>query len=282
MPTPDGAVWFGVSLVTFLGDPLVITGLGVTLYWFSGWPPGIGDRLDPERRALLFTAIVGGLALSSALKTGFAMERPPGAADLPGVAGIPDVVVPIYTWIVGPGGHAFPSGHATAATVGWLGVAWAYRGKHRTRALVLAGGLVAAIAASRVALGVHRPHEVLAGIGVGVVLLASTFDVLGRPRRAFALAGMIGVAGPVVVGLTGDSLLIAGVALGTVIGREWAQGDRMTMAVPFLTTLLGVVLVAGVTFVRSGAYETGLALAGVGGGATIVAGQRVIRRSKNE
>ena len=283
MASLDAAVWFGVSLVTLLGDPLVIAGLGFGLYWFGGWVPVIGDRLDEPRVELAFATIAGALALSAALKTGFALERPPGAAALPGTAGMPDIVVPIYTWIVGPGGHAFPSGHATAATVGWLGLAWAYRGKNRDRALVLAGGLVVAIATSRVVLGVHRPHEVLAGIGVGLAYLLVTFGLLRRPRRTFALAGLFGVAGPIVVGLTGDSLLVAGVALGMTVGWEFArERDRPAVTLPVLATVLGAVVLAGATFVRSGTFETGVALLGVGGGATIVAGQRVIRRVKNE
>ena len=138
MSALDGAVWFCVSLVTLLGDPLVIGGLALLVYWFGDRLPVIGDGLDPDRGALVLATIVGALALSSALKTGFGLERPPGAADLPGVAGMPDIVVPLYTWIVGPGGHAFPSGHATAATVGWLGLAWALRGKDRGRTLALA------------------------------------------------------------------------------------------------------------------------------------------------
>jgi len=274
----DGAIWFCVSLVTLLGDPLVIGGMGLAVYWFGDVLPGIGDHLEPDRGALAFGTIVGALALSTALKTGFGIARLPGAADLPGLAGMPDVVVPVYTWIVGPGGHAFPSGHATAAAVGWLGLAWATRGENRGRALAIAGGLVVAIAASRVALGVHRPHEVLAGIGVGLAYLVVTFGLLGRPRRAFALAGVIGVAGPL-VGVTGDSLLVAGVALGTAVGWEFAhERDRLAVTPPVLVTLIAVVSVAGVTVVRSGAIETAVALAGIASGATIVAGQRWVQK----
>lgn len=286
MSALESAAWFGVSLVTLLGDPLVIAGLGFAVYWFGDQIPTIGDRiseigprLDPDRRALAFAAITGALALSAALKTGFGIARLPGAADLPGLASMPDIVVPVYTWIVGPGGHAFPSGHATAATVGWLGLARASRGENRNRGLALAGGLVVAIAASRVALGVHRPHEVLAGIGVGLAYLVVTVGLLEGARRAFALAGVIGVAGPIAVGLTGDSLLVAGVALGTAIGWELTR-EREGVAVtgPAVATLLGALVVVVATAGRSGAFETAVALVGIGGGATIVAGQRWVQK----
>lgn len=274
------AGWFGVSLVTLLGDPLVLAGLGLGAFRFGDRLPAVGDRLESRRHALAFATIVGALALSAALKAGFGLTRLPGAADLPGVAGMPDAFVPIYTWIVGPGGHAFPSGHATAATVGWLGLAWAFRGKHRNRTLFLAGCLIAAISASRIALGVHRPHEVLAGVAVGLAYLLVAFGVLGTPRRAFALAGLFGVVGPVTVGLTGDGLLAAAVALGTAVG--WEPTRRRGAAVSTATALFGVFLLAGVTFVRSGLIQTGVALAGVGSGTAMVIGRNRGRDSKNE
>lgn len=279
MSALESAGWFGVSLVTLLGDPLVIGGLSFAVYWFGNVTPGIDGRFDRDRGALAFAAVVGALALSTALKTGFGIARLPGAADLPGLASMPDGVVPVYTWIVGPGGYAFPSGHATAATVGWLGLAWAVRAEKRRRAVILAGGLAVAIAASRVALGVHRPREVLAGIGVGLAYLIVTFGLLERPRRAFALAGVIGVAGPVVVGLTGDSLLVAGVALGTIVGWELTrERERLPVTPPVVVTLIAVVSVAGVTVVRSGAIEAAVTLVGIAGGATIVAGQRWMQK----
>ncbi|CCQ33636.1 PAP2 family protein [Halorhabdus tiamatea SARL4B] len=279
MSALEGAVWFGVSLVTLLGDPLVIGGLGFVVYWFGDVTRGIGGQFDPDRSALAFAAVVGALALSTALKTGFGIARLPGAADLPGLASMPDVVVPVYTWIVGPGGHAFPSGHATAATVGWLGLAWAVRGENRNRGLALASGLVVAIAVSRVALGVHRPQEVLAGIGVGLAYLVVTVGLLGRPRRAFALAGVIGVTGPIAVGLTRDSLLVAGVALGTAMGWELTrERDGLAVTGPAVATLLGAVVVVVATVGRSGAIESAVALVGMAGGAAIVAGQRWIEK----
>lgn len=69
-------------------------------------------------------------------------------------------------------GYAFPSGHSTAATAGWLAVAVVLAGLARSmtvRASVLAAALVIAllVGISRVYLGVHAPTDVLAGWALG-------------------------------------------------------------------------------------------------------------------
>ncbi|WP_248299489.1 phosphatase PAP2 family protein [Halorhabdus amylolytica] len=275
--TLEAAGWFVVSLVTLLGDPLVIAGLGLGVFWFGDRLQVAGDRFEPGRGALAFAAIIGALALSVALKTGFGLARPPGATDLPGVAGMPDTVARIYTWIVGPGGYAFPSGHATAATVGWLGLAWAFRGENRDRPFAFAGSMVAAVAVSRVVLGVHRPVEVVAGITVGLAYLVVVFEVLARPRRAFALAGLLGAVGPIFVELSVDGLLVAGVALGTAVGAEGIRGRDRGGSKSMGLAMTAVLVMTGVTFVRAGGFGTLVAAAGIALGALVVA----VRRSKS-
>ncbi|MFB6202772.1 MAG: phosphatase PAP2 family protein [Halorhabdus sp.] len=272
------AVWLGVSLVTLLGDPLVVGGFGLAVYWFGDRSRRVG-RLDPDRVAIAFATIVGALTTAITLKTVFAVGRLPGATTLPGLASMPESVVPIYTWIVDPGGYAFPSGHATAAMVGWVGLAWAFRGDRRERTLALGGVAVGAIAVSRVALGVHRPHEILAGLALGVAFLVITFGLLKRPSRAFALAGLLGTVGPIAVELTPQGLVVAGVALGTALGwKRTREHVDLAVAVPALATLL----VAGVTFARSGVIETVVVLVGVGSGAAIVAGRNYFGKSERE
>jgi len=273
VPTAEGAVWLAVSLVTFLGDPLVIAGLGLAVFWFGDRRSGTADR--PDRDALWFASIVGALALSAALKAVFAIERPSNAAVLPGVAGMPSALVSVYTWIVGPGGYAFPSGHATAATVGWLGLAWVLDADDR-RTLVLAGGVVAAVAASRVALGVHRPTEVLAGIALGVGYLSLTIRGLGTARRAFTVAGAIGAAAPVLVTLDTDGLAVAGVGLGMAAGELRQSGTATAVAIgaALVAVLLAIAAVRGWT----GAAVT---LIGAVGGGTAVAVRSVVRGREN-
>jgi hypothetical protein len=69
-----------------------------------------------------------------------------------------------------------PSGHAAFAAVFYPSVALAAaadkRRPTRITALIAAGGLVAAIAVSRVALHAHTIAEVLVGLGVGGIAFA--------------------------------------------------------------------------------------------------------------
>lgn len=91
--------------------------------------------------------------------------------------------------LVHAAGYGFPSGHATAATAGWLGVAivlsrltsrWARKVALITTALVIA----VIVGFSRVYLGVHQPTDVLGGWALGslwiAVVLVSTAMLTGR------------------------------------------------------------------------------------------------------
>jgi membrane-associated phospholipid phosphatase len=94
-------------------------------------------------------------------------------------------------------GFAFPSGHATdaAAVYGMLAVLLARPGRRgvRVAALAAAFGLVALVGLSRVYLGVHWLTDVLAGVGIGAIWIASLIVVVGtridlpaRPGRRAA------------------------------------------------------------------------------------------------
>ena len=94
-------------------------------------------------------------------------------------------------------GFAFPSGHATdaAAVYGMLAVLLARPGRRGVRVAALAGafGLVALVGLSRLYLGVHWLTDVLAGIGIGAIWIASLIVVVGtridlpaRPGRRAA------------------------------------------------------------------------------------------------
>ena len=117
-------------------------------------------------------------------------------------------------------GFAFPSGHATdaAAVYGMLAVLLARPGRRgvRVAALAAAVGLVALVGLSRVYLGVHWLTDVLAGVGIGAIWIASLIVVVGtridlpaRPgRRAAHRQGARGQhAGPRSQPLPADGLL---------------------------------------------------------------------------
>lgn len=176
--------------VTVLGDTVVVTGLLALLYWWG-----------PDRRATLSVVGYGfvGFAAVVALKGLFALPRPDAA-------------------LVAAHGYGFPSGHAVAATVVYGGVA-VERGwlADRRRAAAVAG-LVGAIALSRVALRVHYLGDVLAGVAVGVALLAATRRLSrGAPRRVFAVAAVLAVPALAVAGTGTDAWSVLGGAVGGLL-----------------------------------------------------------------
>jgi membrane-associated phospholipid phosphatase len=76
----------------------------------------------------------------------------------------------------GPGDYSFPSNHATlagAVAIGVLLVNW--------RLGVLAGIAALAMAASRVYVGIHYPHDVLAGLALGAAVAWAGYLLLRRP-----------------------------------------------------------------------------------------------------
>ncbi|MBS3760823.1 phosphatase PAP2 family protein [Halodesulfurarchaeum sp.] len=135
-------------VLTALGGPKLVaiasTG-GSILAVRTGW-------IDASRAHGFLVAVALTLSISILLKTGLAMPRPPAS-----LMAIPE------------DGHGFPSGHATASA----GVVTALLGISNRQTYWLsvgAGGFVALIAATRVLLGVHYLIDVIAGIGVGVLV----------------------------------------------------------------------------------------------------------------
>ena len=88
-----------------------------------------------------------------------------------GIKWIVDRARPTISPLTGFAGTSFPSGHAVAAAATWACVAFLLgRRRHRHARAVLLGGAVAiavAVAATRVALGVHWTTDVVAGLFVG-------------------------------------------------------------------------------------------------------------------
>lgn len=232
------AAWAAVVLVTFLGDPLVIGAVGLAVFWGGERLPVVGTRLDRRQGAVLLGTIIGALTLTTILKHGLAVTRPIDATNLPGRAGMPEFLWPFYRWVIGPGGYALPSGHAVAATVGWVGLSWTVFEDARTPA-VIAWGAVAAIAASRVALGVHRPIEVIAGTALGLAYLLVTFRGLETPRRVLAFGGAFGLIGLLSFEMSVDGFLIAGVAMGATVGWELVRDQWHLVGLTALVGTLG-------------------------------------------
>ncbi len=104
--------------------------------------------------------------LALAIKAGVERERP-------------SLGIPQADPLIRAGGWSFPSGHAATAFAGAVSLAYLWR-----RGWPLFFLLAAAIAFSRVYVGVHYPGDVLAGAALGTAVGLAWVAVLRLPRRS--------------------------------------------------------------------------------------------------
>ena len=232
------------AAVTHLGDTEVLLGLAFLAYLAY-------DRRDG---AFVLGLLLVGFAVTVALKAAFGLPRPP-----------------VELQYVRYDGFGFPSGHALGSTVGWGGLAVALeRVSTRRRRALAAGTVVAVVALSRVVIGVHYLVDVVAGVAIGLVVLAvATRWLREEPLGLFALAGG---ASAVAVATSGAS--IESVALvGGVVGALWAWQVVDPAARPY--GRMGVLAAGGVGVVAAGgaaaALDTVTALAFAGAALLAVA-----------
>jgi undecaprenyl-diphosphatase len=154
-----------VDLSRIGSDGLVflVVGLVLALLWRRPW-----------FLVVLLAADLVAIGLSLALRQLIGRDRPP-------------LVYPEPKPLVSvPGSGAFPSGHATTAFACATVIAWA-----SPRLAVPAFVLAAAIAWSRVYVGVHWPLDVLGGAALGV-LIATALLRLAADRRLLPRATRAG------------------------------------------------------------------------------------------
>lgn len=240
------------ALVTTLADTWFVFGVLTFGYWFlpARWSP------QPRRRmATLIALATCTLAAVSALKHGFAVPRPGGAATpewLPGLAAA------WFANTISADGFGFPSGHAAGATILYGGLVFVLDWADRRRRTLVFGTVAVAVGLSRVALQVHYLVDIVAGAVLGVAVLFGGLKLsgadLGRlldgdgaaadaladldPTPVFLGASAIG-AGGVVVSVVGgyhEGVLEGAMAIGTALGGAGAwqvvDGDEPTVRPP--------------------------------------------------
>lgn len=275
------------SLVTQLGDVWFLVGVATLVYWVGPRLPRVGETIDRRRAAVVLGTVLAALVVVTAGKELFALPRPPGASEAPQTELVPTALWPLYEWFATGSGYGFPSGHAIGSTAAFGGLAWAVRtGRPRAR-ITAAIGLVAVVSASRLVLGLHYLVDVLAGVGLGVVVLAVAI-ALQDPGRVFAVGASVGAVGLAVVGPITDLVLLAGATAGATLG--WmAFADRLvgstTKRAAVLTVTLGVAVV-GPLFVLGETLHVPVIVAGPAalvGGLALVAmplvGERAAKKS---
>jgi undecaprenyl-diphosphatase len=150
--------WLFVDLTRIGSDGLVfiVVGAVLALVWRRPW-----------FLALLITADLAADGLSLALRQAIGRARPPS------VYREPEPLVHV------PNSGAFPSGHSSAAFACATVIAWGSR-----RLAAPAFVLAAAIAWSRVYVGVHWPLDVLGGAALGVLVSTALLKLVTIPRRS--------------------------------------------------------------------------------------------------
>ncbi|QDX40417.1 phosphatase PAP2 family protein [Salarchaeum sp. JOR-1] len=211
--------------LTALGDPELFLVAAPLLYWLG---PRY-DVLSPERAARFLGIVVGGLALVVALKSLFGFHRPPATVAL-----------------VHADGYGFPSGHATGAAVFYGALAALLRAGTRRTRYAVAGVVVAVVAVTRLALGVHYLPDVVAGVVAGSLHAAFALAVSrDSVANAFFVALAAGTAG-LALAWTAEAATVFGATLGGIVGwqaaRERVQrlADASAWSVLALVPLLAV------------------------------------------
>lgn len=212
-----------VAALTFLGSTWFVVSAGPAVYLFGpsrGW-------LSRRDGARLLAVSVGALAVVVLAKGAFAEPRPPTSVMR-----------------VAEHGNGFPSGHATGAAAFYGALAALLSVGTRARRYAAGAGLVAFVAFTRLALGVHYLGDVVAGALLGAAFVAVLL-ALTRRRVAygFAVAVLVAVAAVAVVGPTKDPIAALGGTVGALAGW-WlvTRRDALTNEVSVATAapVLGV------------------------------------------
>jgi hypothetical protein len=155
----------------------------------------------------------------------------------------------------------------------WGGIALLLdRGRFRSRAALVAG-IVAAVSASRLVIGVHYFVDVVVGAAVGLVALVAIYRLSAdgtKPGRILGVAVAVGLLG-LVRTVSFDSVAALGGAVGGWVVWHWlAEEVNPQPSNPWAVVVGFAVLgVAGVVFGVVYALETPLWVTFLGAGTTV-------------
>jgi membrane-associated phospholipid phosphatase len=241
----------GLVAVTQLGDAWFLFGLLLVVHWYRP------DWIPAGRRASATVIATALLAVASVVtaKAAIAAPRPPGATTTTVPSWLPSLLADAVREGATSDGFAFPSGHAVSATAVYGSLAVAADGvrgaprRFRARDWLVAGTLVAAIAVSRVALGVHYPRDVVGGVALGGVVLAVGLAI-DDPERTLALALVVALVGTAVAA-TGVGTAELPDAVGTVGGcvgglLAWRWSSSAGARVPTGQIVVGGTLITAI------------------------------------
>lgn len=234
-PLPDGVVDAFVA-VTDLGNPLVFILLVSLVYWLT----------DHERGVRVIAALVLVFGLTTGLKELLAVERPP--AELRAIEAE---------------GFGIPSGHASGSVAVYGSIAALYEwgsGRLRYAGAALLAGLVSL---SRVVTGVHYVADVVAGIALGLAVVALVVRYRERsPVPFFAVGAATALVGAWHSGFTYEpGLLLFGGGTAALAGwyvvRPLPHPPRRVMAA---CSAVALPLVVGISAVGIAVLDSPIAL----------------------
>lgn len=241
------------AALTQLGDAWFLLLVLTLLYWF-----------DTPRRddiAAVGGVTLAGMGLYKGLKELFSLPRP--EQPLLDPVYVPGIIQPLYEATATVGGYGFPSGHAVNSTIVYGGLALALVIGTKRQRFALAAAIVALVCFTRVALGVHYVVDVVAGIAVGVALLAGSWallnrNIVDRPTVTFGLGVGFCAFFLATTEFARDAVALLGAALGgfagwqlVVLGRRLVDGQRLTDALGLIVPRGAVALTAVLLLVLS-------------------------------
>lgn len=198
-----------LAVLTRLGDGATLVALAIVFYWF-------GAGLTWRQRGMLMAIAVATLALNAGIKGILEVPRPLVVADPP-LPFAPEVYE----------GFSTPSAHAMGAAAVFGGLAALMETGRRWQRYLVAGLLIAVVAFSRVALGLHYVGDVLLGIVMGLGLVWFGLWLMTEDPRSVMPMFLFGLIVALLANLAGSEEFVTmsiGAATGGLVGWSLVYG----------------------------------------------------------